>query len=74
MTDTFWVEGRYFPNSLQAFTFAGILADRMDRPVHVHAHGKPEFPLEYKGANWISTAHPEGFIRPHLVKQPPGVL
>jgi hypothetical protein len=78
MSDEFFVEGRYFPNSLYAFTFAQIQADRMDRPVHVVA-GDPEWAThrdQYgrvlttpgKSTNWHATAHPENFRREHLVR------
>lgn len=59
--DRFVVEGRFFPNSLYAFTFAQIQADRMDRAVEVHNN---------YGSLWVSTwhatAHPEGYRRAHL--------
>jgi hypothetical protein len=61
----FYVEGRYFPNSLYAFTFAQIQADRMNRPVEVQLADSRA---------WHATAHPENFRRQHRVKQPPGVL
>ena len=65
--DRFFVEGRYFPNSLHAFTFAQIQADRMQRAVEVH--------LDYEVPRpWHATAYPTGYTRPHIVKQPPGLL
>ncbi len=68
MSDEFFVEGRWFPNSLQAFTFAQIQADRMDRPVHVHGGGEERYPIFGKGRTWHATAHPENFRRAHLVR------
>lgn len=72
----FEVEGRYFPNSLFAFTFAQIQADRMQRPVEVHVHDPYDQPLpvlKHK-STWHATAYPTGYIRSHVVKQPPGLL
>lgn len=65
----FFVEGRYFPNSLWAFTFAGIQADRMDRPVEVHVKAaQPHTVLRGHGAHtWHATAQPSHFVRRHLV-------
>lgn len=75
MSNEFWVEGRTFPDALQAFTFAEIQADRMQRPVHVHA-GKPQyeaqgrgFEVRGKGLNWHATAHPSYYVRSHLVRE-----
>ena len=69
----FFVEGRYFPNSLYAFTFAGIQADRMDRPVEVHVttdvRVEPR-PLSWKSSSWHATAQPSHFVRRHLVMEP----
>lgn len=62
----FFVEGRYFPDPLQAFTFAQIQADRMDRSVEIR--------LGTAQGAYHGTAHPPGFMRQHTVKQPPGVL
>lgn len=63
--DPFVVEGRYFPNSLYAFTFAQIQADRMDRVVEVHNnHGTLWDPT------WHATAHPEGSRRVHVQRAP----
>lgn len=64
--DTWWVEGRRFPNSLQAFTFAQIQADRMDRAVQVH-NGDPNF--SYMDHTWHATAYPSNFVRSHLVRE-----
>jgi hypothetical protein len=52
------VEGRHFPNTLYAFTFAGIQADRMDRPVEVRVNGQ-----------WHATAHPESYVREHVYSE-----
>lgn len=57
----FFVEGRYFPNSLQAFTFAQIQADRMQRVVEVHLNEEVHRP-------WHATAYPEGFRRDHYMR------
>lgn len=67
---SFIVEGRYFPNSLQAFTFASIQADRMNRPVEVWVgdESRPR-PLSYFPSGWHATAQPSNFVRRHLVKQ-----
>lgn len=65
----FFVEGRYFPNSLHAFTFAQIQADRMHRAVEVHTE-KPGGIVDV----WHATAYPTGHKRAHIVKQPPGQL
>lgn len=64
----FFVEGRWFPNSLYAFTFAQIQADRMQRVVHVHAGGEESYPLYGKGHNWHATAYPEGYRRDHFLR------
>lgn len=70
----FAVEGRYFPNSLYAFTFAQIQADRMQRPVEVHVDETP--PIDRYANNqhhlstWHATAHPDRFRRNFLVPQP----
>lgn len=64
MSNEFSVEGRYFPNSLWAFTFASIQADRMDRPVSVHRN----FGSLYE-PTWESTAQPSDFVRRHLVRE-----
>lgn len=78
--DNFVVEGRYFPNPLWAFTFAGIQADRMDRPVEVHIdlgdyrvlpQDIPSNVVTKKLNTWHATAHPEGYVRRHLVKESP---
>jgi hypothetical protein len=77
-TNSFVVEGRYFDNPLWAFTFAGIQADRMDRPVEVHGDlgeyrvGLQDMPphLKTRSLNtWHATAHPTGYKRQHLVKE-----
>jgi len=52
----FVVEGRYFPNSLQAFTFADIQADRMERPVEVHLNLSG---TETHRGTWHATARPD---------------
>lgn len=63
--EPFVVEGRFFPNSLYAFTFALIQADRMQRPVEVHNnHGSLWDPT------WHATAHPGNYLRPHMVRVP----
>lgn len=62
----FFVEGRYFPDTLLAFTFAGIQADRMNRPVEVHLN-EPKFGT---GRPWHCTAQPSNYVRSHLT---PGV-
>ncbi len=53
----FVVEGRYFDDAIQAFTFAQIQATRMDRPVEVRLnvsqHTRP----------WHATAYPDGYER-----------
>jgi hypothetical protein len=64
----FFVEGRWFPDSLQAFTFAEIQADRMQRPVHVH-YGEPNYAVSGKGFNWHATAYPSYYIRNHVVRE-----
>lgn len=74
MRNKFFVEGRYFPNSLYAFTFAGIQADRMDRPVEVHLHTPGQPPnistgMKHKRETWHATAQPSDFVRRHLVKE-----
>lgn len=68
MSDEFWVEGRWFPDSLQAFTFAEIQADRMQRPVYVHV-GKPTYELNGRGSNWHATAYPSYHVRSHVVRE-----
>ena len=66
MAVKFEVEGRYFPNSLQAFTFAQMQADKMDRPVDVHVYDKQwqivreHFPNMGRTKSWHATAHPAG--------------
>lgn len=55
----FIVEGRYFPDSLQAFTFAWIQADRMLRAVEVHTN--------VPGRPWHATAQPSNYVRSHKV-------
>jgi len=62
----FFVEGRYFPDPIQAFTFAQIQADRMGRSVEIR--------LEGKTGPYHGTAHPPNFMRAHTVKQPPGLI
>jgi hypothetical protein len=70
----FEVEGRFFPNSLQAFTFATIQADRMNRPVEVHVYDnthrlvREHFPkvLRHK-STWHATAHPPGVAAPRRI-------
>jgi len=75
MSNEFFVEGRYFPNSLQAFTFAGIQADRMDRAVEVHTqselnrHLQIHDPSRLRLSTWHATAHPSNFVRRHLVTE-----
>lgn len=67
----FEVEGRYFENSLHAFTFAQIQADRMQRPVQVHLHDKYDQPLpvlKHK-SSWHATAYPSNYVRSHLVRE-----
>lgn len=66
----FQVEGRYFPDPLQAFTFAQIQADRMGRPVEVHIRDK----YDNLEASWHATAYPPNHVRAHIVKQPPGLI
>jgi hypothetical protein len=62
---SFTVEGRSFPNSLHAFTFASIQADRMNRPVEVRVlHEEAKYL-----SDWHATAQPSNFVRRHLVKQ-----
>ena len=67
----FAVEGRYFPNPLFAFTFAGIQADRMGRAVEVHIKAtQPHLVLQgRKAPTWHATAHPSHFARSHLVTE-----
>lgn len=66
----FFVEGRYFPSSLYAFTFAGIQADRMDRAVEVHVSVLTEpRPLGRNSSTWHATAHPSHYVRRHLVME-----
>jgi hypothetical protein len=60
----FVVEGRYFPNSLQAFTFAQIQADRMKRVVEVRHTTVPAW-----APMWYATAAPTGYRRRHLVME-----
>lgn len=62
MLNRFSVEGRYFPNSLQAFTFAWIQADRMERPVEVHLNQVESI---YDGT-WHATARPSNYVQSHL--------
>lgn len=62
----FFVEGRYFNNTLWAFTFAQIQAARMGRPVEVR--------VEVADGPWHATAYPDNYKRAHVVKQPPGVM
>ena len=66
----FFVEGRYFPNSLFAFTFAGIQADRMSRPVEVHTK-KPwsDAGRKPRPITWHATAQPSNYVRSHLVTE-----
>lgn len=68
MSEEFFVEGRYFPNNLQAFTFAQIQADRMQRVVHVHENREKRYPIYHKGECWHSTAYPTGFRREHYMR------
>lgn len=70
-TNEFFVEGRYFPNPLWAFTFAQIQADRMERAVEVHSAEEINIPrlLTRESATWHATAHPSNFVRSHLVAQ-----
>ena len=63
MRNDFFVEGRYFPNSLWAFTFAQIQADRMNRPVEVESVDIDQFRF------WHATAQPSNFVRRHLVRE-----
>ena len=61
--DPYVVEGRYFPNSLYAFTFAQIQADRMQRVVEVHNnHGSLWDPT------WHANAYPTGYHRDHYLR------
>ena len=61
--DPYVVEGRYFPNSLYAFTFAQIQADRMQRVVEVHNnHGSLWDPT------WHASAYPTGYHRDHYLR------
>ena len=78
--DKFVVEGRYFINSLLAFTFASIQADRMNRPVEVHVDlgpyrvGLQDIPgnvVTKSLSTWHATAQPSNFVRRHLVKESP---
>ena len=57
-----WVEGRKFNDTLSAFTFAQIQADRMQRPVEVH-YEAPRGQI----ATWHATAYPTDYRRQHLV-------
>lgn len=70
---SFSVEGRYFPNSLYAFTFAQIQADRMKRPVEVHTYirGQDFRPpvTGRRSSTYHATAQPSHFVRRHLVKE-----
>ena len=54
-----FVEGRYFDDTLTAFTFAWIQADRMLRPVEVR--------LNVPGLPWHATAQPSNYVRSHKV-------
>jgi hypothetical protein len=71
----FFVEGRYFANTLYAFTFAQIQADRMNRVVEVHStNALPANSFSavgggHKSASWHATAHPSNFVRRHLVPE-----
>jgi hypothetical protein len=69
MSNRYSVEGRYFPNTLYAFTFAQIQADRMMRPVEVHfgITGREHCQGRKEKATWHATAHPSNFARRHLV-------
>jgi hypothetical protein len=67
MNDEFFVEGRHFPNSLWAFTFAGIQADRMLRPVEVHIKSNGYYKVG-TDPTWHATAYPSNFVRSHLVR------
>ena len=79
MDENFVVEGRYFPDALLAFTFAGIQADRMRRPVEVHIRtGEIDEVMRQrltecgkarKMTTWHATAQPSHFVRRHLVKE-----
>lgn len=64
--NNFSVEGRYFEDSLTAFTFAGIQADRMDRAVEVRIPAFHDDGLLRPGA-WHGTARPESYRRLHAV-------
>ena len=63
MNKLFWVEGRYFENSLEAFTFAWIQADRMARPVSVYWNQVDSI---YSNM-WYATAQPSNYVRSHKV-------
>lgn len=67
----FSVEGRYFPNSLWAFTFALIQADRMHRTVEVHTNvpGASKQGRHFKSITWHATAQPSNSVRRHLVRE-----
>ena len=67
----FAVEGRYFPDAIQGFTFAQIQADRMQRPVEVHTHvpGQRIWPSGRCSHTYYATAHPSNYVRRHLVKE-----
>lgn len=68
--EEFFVEGRYFPDSLQAFTFAGIQADRMGRAVEVRTQIKYGDTMYNPGTGpWHSTAQPSNYVRRHLVRE-----
>ena len=73
-TNNFTVEGRHFPNSLHAFTFAQIHADRMDRAVEVHireyligSYWRAGAVPARRDSSWHATAQPSHFKRRHLV-------
>ena len=65
----FAVEGRYFPDPIQGFTFAQIQADRMSRPVEVHTHtpGQRVWPGGRCSHTYHATAYPSHFVRSHKV-------
>lgn len=67
----FAVEGRYFPDAIQGFTFASIQADRMKRPVEVFLQRAPPVAGVTKQPShaYHATAYPSDYVRRHLVKE-----
>lgn len=69
----FAVEGRYFTDAIQAFTFAQIQADRMKRAVEVFLQRAPDTASNTKSPShsYHATAHPSNYVRRHFVTESP---